>query len=94
MLPKALAAALLVASIFPAALVLQAGIAIDLWILRMAPPRTATVKLYRVTNLLLTIGAALFLAVAGIGLMWVVSKKLGPPPPSQTVPEGWPAAPS
>ena len=93
MLPKALAVALIVASIFPAALVLQAGIAIDLWILRTPVPRPAMVKVYRATNLLLAIGAALFLVVAGVGMMWVVNKKLGPPPPSQSVPEGWPAAP-
>ena len=93
MLPKALAVALIIASIFPAALVLQAGIAIDLWILRTPPPRAPMVKVYRATNLLLTTLAALFLVVAGLGLLWAVSKKMGPKPPSQTVPDGWPAAP-
>ena len=39
MLPKALALALIIASVFPAALVLQAGIAIDLWIIRRKEDR-------------------------------------------------------
>ena len=94
MLPKALALALIIASVFPAALVLQAGIAIDLWITRTPPPRPGTMKIYRAINLLLVVGAALFLVGAGIGMLVVVNRKLGPPPPSQSVPEGWPAAPS
>jgi hypothetical protein len=94
MLPKALAVALVIASVFPAALVLQAGIAIDLWIMRTPAPRPGLMRIYRALNLLLVIGAALFLVGAGIGMLVVVNKKLGPPSPSQGVPEGWPAAPS
>jgi hypothetical protein len=93
MLPRYLAAAILMGSIFPAAIVLQAGIAIDLWIQRMASPRPLMVKVQRAINLAMALGALLFIVAAALAAIRFGSKAVSKPD-NMTVPEGYQAAPS
>lgn len=92
LLPKLLAFALLIASVFPAALVVQAGLAVDLFIQRAPAPRTTLLKGYRTLNGAITIGAALFLFAAALGALYAARKVLMTPE-NMTVPEGYQPAP-